>query len=1014
MKLNSKKQVLMVLTCLVTVLVLASAAHAARAQSDSGNWLAFSENAAQNAPGITLTAADENAIMLRGTFSGVYFAQSVINGTPYLVFSGEGYETAGEAGLPALPVVHQLVEIPLGAQYTLEVTAKTSQTISLASLGVDLSVAPIQPSQPKCGEPLAAAEPNQTVYGSNVLYPESAVRVAKEFTMRGHRLLLLEFWPVQYNPLTAELETASELELVIHLAGSDSELTRTEADRLNSAAFNQILAPQVLNYNQNQPLIQPLTGEKYLIITADVYESALAPFVALKQSQGFDVSLVNLSTTGSQNTQIKSYISTQYQGPTPPDYVLLVGDYNDGSDSLTNWPFRTSGESSYRTDLEYFTMDGSNDFVPDMLYGRFPVREVAQVGNIIAKLQAYEAANGSEAWVKKAEFLASNDSNYYDVAEATHNYVINTYTLPKGYTGIFPNNPQAGGDKIYAITYGGTGANAVASMNDDRAFIVYSGHGASTFWDAPRVNQTDIRNMTGVAIPYVASHACVTADFNTAESFGDTWVIEPVNGGITFLGASDNSYWDEDDLLERTTFNYLYQDPAMANVPSVGSMRQAGLLAVDYSGSSLGNYYWEEYHIFGDPSLKIVLKPKYPDFGLSLSPVSAKVCNTGSAQTAVSVTSQNNFASPVSLSASGMTGFSTSFNPPSPVTPPTATTLTLTGNGSAPLGAQSITVAGVSGSLSHSVSFELSVFPALTAGPVLVSPANGALNISPKPTFSWNAIAQAEAYQLEVASDALFSQVLISQTGLTATSFTPITELPTDTQLYWRVTAVNICGSQVSAQVFTFKTRTGPGDCPAGQTKSILYQDDFEAGLGPWTALPDASTGLKWNLSTVRALSPQTSVLAAAPAQISDLRLVSPALSIPETDAPVSLIFWHRWTFDSSSTCKDAGVLEYSQNGGTSWALLPSTMLLTTPYNGRVATGFYNPLAGKTAWCFASDWARTVVDLESLKGKTVQFRFRMGSGNEGAAEGWYVDDVSLQTCVDPGAANYIYLPVVAR
>jgi hypothetical protein len=197
------------------------------------------------------------------------------------------------------------------------------------------------------------------------------------------------------------------------------------------------------------------------------------------------------------------------------------------------------------------------------------------------------------------------------MAEASHNYVIDSYTLLRGYTGIFPNNSQPGGDKIYAITYGGTGAHAVASMNDNRSFIVYSGHGASTFWDAPRVNQTDIRNMTGAAISYVASHACVIADFNTAESFGDTWVIEPVNGGLTFFGASDNSYWYEDDTLERTVFDTLFADPELIDVPSVGSMTHAGLLEVD-SQYSRGDYYWEEYHIFGDPSLVIIMGPKYP------------------------------------------------------------------------------------------------------------------------------------------------------------------------------------------------------------------------------------------------------------------------------------------------------------------------------------------------------------------------------------------------------------------
>jgi hypothetical protein len=805
------------------------------------------------------------------------------------------------------------------------------------------------------------------------------------------------------------LEVSSEITFQLKLGGSDMALTISEADRLNSAPFNNILQPVVLNYNQGRPVAIPKTAENYLIITADMFETGLADFVALKQNQGFSVSVANLTTVGGNTTTaIKNYIKAQYIGSTPPDYVILVGDYISGNPagSITNWNFRT--DSGYRTDLHYYTMDSETEFVPDIFGGRFPVRTVAQLNAMMDKYLVYQDLSGVEAWIKKAEFLASNDGSYYWMAEASHNYVIDSYTLPHGYTGIFPNNPQPGGDKIYAITYGGDGADAVASMNDDRSFIVYSGHGATTFWDAPRVNQTDIRNMTGEAIAYVASHACITADFNTAESFGDTWVIEPVNGGLTFFGASDNSYWDQDDLLERIIFDTLYDDPELIDVPSVGTMTHAGLLAVD-TQLSMGDYYWEEYHIFGDPSLVITMGPKYPDFRINAAPSAIKTCNNSSTDAMIGVTSINEYVTPVNLAASALTGFTTTFAN-NPVTPPGSTSATIEGDGTAGTSTQTLLLTGTSGDLIHTAEIDLSIFAPITSSPELLTPINNSKDISPLTSFAWTSVPNTETYRLQVSTNPGFSMLVVDQAGIVDTSYALTASLATDTLYYWRVYAENICGNAISTQTFTFRTSPGPGDCGEGTEKQVIFFDDFEGGLGSWE---NPINTFKFDITSVRAYSPVNSVLASVPETQSDQRLISPVMSIPDTTEPVSLIFWHRWTFDSPSACNDGAILEASINGGTTWSQVANVNLLTNPYNGTIKSGVFNPLGRKQGWCYGSDdWVRTVVQLTPYKGKTVQFRFRLGTGIGGAAEGWYIDDVSLQTCVATTQTYDLYLPVV--
>ena len=998
---------------LIGFLVIGLLATPASAQGEIDQWLAFGPETEGNLPEVELLSASATSIEIRAITPGARLGETTIAGQQYLTLSGEGYTFNDVVGAPSLPVLRKMVEVPLGAQVSLELLRADSQTISLDFLGLTGQIAPIQPSQPKCGDPIEPCSPSAQIYGGG-FYPAEYLAITDDYIIRGHRIVVVEIHPVRYNAFLSELETTSEMTFRLNLSGSDMTLTSSEADRLNSAPFNRMLEPEVLNYNQSRPVEIPNEAERILIITADMFESGLANFVNLKQVQGFTVSVTNLTTVGGNTTTaIKNYIKSQYTGANPPDYVILVGDYASGDPvgSLTNYTMRTA--STYRTDLQFFTMDNETEFIPDIFYGRFPVKTVADLSALIAKYQAYQEKAGDEPWVKKAAFLGSNDSSYGYIAERTHNYVIDTYTLPKGYTGIFPANPQPGGDKVYAITYGGTGANAVAAMNDSRAMLIYSGHGADTFWDAPRVSQTDIRSMTGVAIPYVASHACITGNFNVSESFGDTWAIEPVNGGLTFFGSSDSTYWYEDEVLEKAIFDHLFADPTLDTVPSVAQMTQFGLQAVDVYTDSRDDYYRETYNIFGDPTLQILMKPKFPDFRISVSPTALKTCNIGENTAIVNLTTINEFAGPVTLTASALDGFTTSFET-NPMTPPGSTAATITGDGTVATGVQTLTITGTSDSLVHSADIEMTIYkPINSAGPHLTTPADGARDVSQRPSFSWTGIVDAETYRLQVAVDPGFHQIVIDRAGITGTNFTLSANLASDTQYYWRVAAENVCGGVTSTDEFSFRTKPGPGDCAQGTVKEVIYFDDFESGLDGWNNPLDGL--FKFDLTTVRAYSPTNSVYAVVPEAQTDQRLESPAFSVPQTTEPVSLIFWHRWIFDNPTACNDGAILEVTLNGGTTWNQVAKPYLLTSPYNGIVKTGAYNPLVGKQAWCQnQNEWVRTVVDLNPFKGKTVQFRFRLGTGTLGAAEGWIIDDVQFQTCVAADSQYQIFIPLAEK
>ena len=80
------------------------------------------------------------------------------------------------------------------------------------------------------------------------------------------------------------------------------------------------------------------------------------------------------------------------------------------------------------------------------------------------------------------------------------------------------------------------------------------------------------------------------------------------------------------------------------------------------------------------------------------------------------------------------------------------------------------------------------------APPTLNSPC-GSYNIPIRPTFYWSSSPGATSYRIQVSLYQNFSSLVIDQSGITATNYTPSINLNYSTVYYWRVNASNIYGS---------------------------------------------------------------------------------------------------------------------------------------------------------------------------------------------------------------------------
>jgi hypothetical protein len=380
------------------------------------------------------------------------------------------------------------------------------------------------------------------------------------------------------------------------------------------------------------------------------------------------------------------------------------------------------------------------------------------------------------------------------------------------------------------------------------------------------------------------------------------------------------------------------------------------------------------------------------------------------------------FNSPVTMSATGLPSPGTvNFNPSVVTTLPGTTTVTIDTVG-VPVGTHTLQLVGTSGDIVRSLGRSLFVANAPAGAATLASPANNAVGIALNAAFNWEAGSQSFEYTVQIARDEGFTDI-VSEATTRGLAFTPPQALPSNARLYWRVISRNACAAVPTAlfsngfentppaigaigatgtvsAIGSFTTAALPGDCPIGTTVQTLYSEDMEIGAGPLPSGWTSSAGTGTNTWTINTFAPQAGLRGlqgVAPTTVADQRIETPAIAVPASGGPSSLVFWQRHDLEprSGGGCWDGGFLEVSANGGAFTAI--TSGVANPPYDGAL-TGS-NPATPQSAWCGTRDYVRTAVDLAPYAGQSVRFRFRLTSDDsDNRPNGWMIDNVRAQQC----------------
>jgi PKD repeat protein len=547
-------------------------------------------------------------------------------------------------GQANLPVISKLIEVPYGAEIEIIINSYDEEVINLSDYGINR----ISPTQPSYSKSTAAEDMvfvmDQDYYNTDTYETTPLVIGEIDGIMRGVRIGRIEIRPYHYNPVENTLIVYNNLDFEVRFVGADIATTEEMKAKYYAQEFEGSYY-SLLNYQAPTAAKDAFSNYakpmKYVIVANRAFEATLQPFVQWKTKMGYNViqAYTDLPAVGTTNTAIKTYLQGLYTAGTAADpaplYVLIIGDH-DGSFSIPGFA-STAGSnpaSDHVTDVYFATYNGASDYIPDLYYGRISANSTTELANALNKIIPYEQYNIPDpSYLDKCMLIAGVDATWAPShGDGTIFYGINEYfNTAHGFSNIYAyfHTMTTGPYQVMSSANSAADADIRAKIGAGLGFANYTAHCNWDGWSDPTFPNSEIANLNNInKYPFLVANCCLSFKFNASDAFGEMIMYAANEGAIGYIGTSNSSYWNEDvywgigltsiAITTANAANHTYANTGLGAYDGIWhehgeayanwfySGRQIihkGNLAVEASTSTYKKYYWEIYHLSGDPSL---------------------------------------------------------------------------------------------------------------------------------------------------------------------------------------------------------------------------------------------------------------------------------------------------------------------------------------------------------------------------------------------------------------------------
>jgi hypothetical protein len=563
---------------------------------------------------------DESGVILKMEIGKIDFVPVSTAEGSFFLAKIDGFSRSFNIGKPNLPIAAKLLSIPFGCELDYEIISSEIREYRLDSLGVADFLMPAQPSLSKSEDPANVPfEFKREIYAQTGYYSLPLIETEITGIMRGVRIGRIAIAPLEYNPAENSLKVHNNIAVKVHFRNPDWELTE-EIYRKNYSPVFEPVYSQIVSYPAF--LLTAKAGLekypiKYLIISDRMFENQLQPFILWKIQKGFNVVVAYTDIIGTTNVAIKNYIQSVYEAGTPddpaPSYVLFVGDAQQIP------PFNGS-TGAHITDKKFCEFTG--DLYPEIYYGRFSAQDSIQLQPQIDKTIEYEKyLMPDPSYLAEVALVSGVDDTYAEIyGNGQINYGTDYYF--NAAHGITPNV------WLYpASAQSGAAAEIIQTIGDGIGLYNYTAHCSHEGHADPPFNKSDILELKNYHKYLLGiGNCCLANTFGSnyaTPCFGEAFLQAAEKGGIGYIGGSNSTYWDEDywwgvgfgpingsgPSYEETGLGaydglfHAHGEELSSHYVTNDAVIFCGNLAVSASSSDRKAYYWEIYHLMGDPSV---------------------------------------------------------------------------------------------------------------------------------------------------------------------------------------------------------------------------------------------------------------------------------------------------------------------------------------------------------------------------------------------------------------------------